>query len=291
MKPSKLPASRRGVFRKGFIPEDVIPASAIEFLTMKKLQDTYKVVSNEKVCAKFYRLCLDAPPIVSQARPGQFIHIRINDGLEPFFRRPFSIYRAKKHVEILYEAVGRGTEALAAKAKGGLLDVLGPLGTPFTLPPKTVKHVVMIAGGVGVAPFLFLSDVLKAKGHDMTLLYGARTKGHVFKMDEFKNNGCKIFKATDDGSVGEKGRVSVLFPKIGPDAEKTFLYTCGPRPMMASVQEFARRHRIKGQASCEEVMACGLGACLGCSTKTTRGYKTVCGDGPAFDLDELIFGA
>ena len=107
-------------------------------------------------------------------------------------------------------------------------------------------------------------------------------------MGYFKNMGCKVFKATDDGSVGVKGRVSKLFSKIDSDPS-TFIYTCGPRPMMASVQEFARKHHLQGQASCEEVMACALGACLGCSTKTTQGFKTVCGDGPAFDLHELIF--
>ena len=256
---------------------------------MEKLQDVYKVISNEKLCAKFCRLCIDAKPIAGKARPGQFIHIRINDGLQPFFRRPFSIYRAKKSVEILYEVVGPGTNALAAKGKGDTLDVLGPLGTPFCMPPKGTKQVVMVAGGAGVAPFLFLSDILKKKGYKLALLYGGRTKGHVFNMDEFKKNGCRVFKATDDGSVGVKGRVSKLFSKIDPAPETTFIYTCGPRPMMASVQDFARRHKLQGQGSCEEVMACALGACLGCSIKTTKGFKTVCGDGPAFDLHELMF--
>ncbi|MBN1870097.1 MAG: dihydroorotate dehydrogenase electron transfer subunit [Candidatus Omnitrophica bacterium] len=256
---------------------------------MKKLQDTYNVVSNEQLCAKFYRLCIDAKPVALAARPGQFIHIRVRNSLEPFFRRPFSIYRAKRHVEILYEVIGTGTQVLASKKKGDILDVLGPVGTPFCLPPKGIKHVVMIAGGVGAAPFLFLSDVLKERRYQMTLLYGGRTKGHVFNMEEFKKNGCKIFTSTDDGSVGVKGRVAVLFSKIDPDPGKTFIYTCGPRPMMASVQDFAREHELQGQASCEEVMACGLGACLGCSIKTAKGYKTVCGDGPAFDLHELIF--
>jgi dihydroorotate dehydrogenase electron transfer subunit len=106
---------------------------------------------------------------------------------------------------------------------------------------------------------------------------------------EFKENSCKVHIATDDGSVGIKGRVAKLFSKLDPDPKATFIYTCGPRPMMASVQAFARKNDLKGQASCEEVMACGLGACLGCSIRTTKGYKTVCYDGPAFDLDELIF--
>ncbi|MCK5083606.1 MAG: dihydroorotate dehydrogenase electron transfer subunit [Candidatus Omnitrophica bacterium] len=256
---------------------------------MERLQDDYKVISNEKLCARFYRLRIDAKSVARAARPGQFIHIRINDGLEPFFRRPFSIYRAKGSVEILYEVVGSGTEALTSRKKGDRLDVLGPLGTPFSAPPKGIKQIVMVAGGVGLAPFLFLSDTLKNKGYELILLYGGRTKGHTFCMKAFRQNGCKVYKTTDDGSVGVKGRVSKLFSKIDPDPAATYIYTCGPRPMMASVQDFARRHELRAQGSCEEVMACALGACLGCSTKTTKGYKTVCGDGPAFDLHELIF--
>ncbi len=255
---------------------------------MEKLQDIYKIVSNEKLCTKFYRLCIDAKPIAKKALPGQFIHIRIQDGLEPFFRRPFSIYRAKKHVEILYEVVGLGTKLLSEKQKGDALDVLGPVGTPFRMPPKGTKQVAMVAGGIGIAPFLFFSDALKKK-YKLLLLYGGRTKGHAYNMKVFKDNGCKVFTTTDDGSVGIKGHVSRLFSKIDSDPKTTFIYTCGPKPMMASVQAFARKRKLKGEGSCEEVMACALGACLGCSIETKNGFKTVCHDGPVFDLDEIIF--
>jgi len=256
---------------------------------MEKLQNIYTVVSNEKLCPRFYRLCIDAKPIAKKILPGQFIHIRVNDTLEPFFRRPFSVYRTKKHVEVFYEAIGPGTNILADKQKGDDIDVLGPVGTPFEFPPQGTKQVVMIAGGIGIAPFLILSDVLKKKGYELILLYGGRTKGHVYKMKEFKENKCKVFIATDDGSVGVKGRVSKLFSKMNIDCKSTYIYTCGPNPMMAAVQAFARKHNLEGQAACEEVMACALGACLGCSIKTTDGYKTVCCDGPVFDLHSVIF--
>jgi dihydroorotate dehydrogenase electron transfer subunit len=108
-------------------------------------------------------------------------------------------------------------------------------------------------------------------------------------MKEFKDNGVKVHITTDDGSVGAKGRVCVLFDKIEKDPGHTFLYTCGPDPMMKAVQAFAAQHHLKGQAACEEIMACGLGACLGCSIETKSGFKTVCHDGPAFDLEEIIF--
>jgi dihydroorotate dehydrogenase electron transfer subunit len=257
---------------------------------MGTIQHQFQVVSNSKLCPRFYRLCLDAPSITTGIKPGQFIHIRAQNGFEPFFRRPFSIYRAKKYLEIFYEVVGPGTGLLAVKKRGDYLDVVGPVGTPFVLPGRQIKHVVMIAGGIGVAPFMILSDVLKKRRDlQLTLLYGGRTQGHVFDMREFVRNGCVVHIATDDGSVGVKGRVSQLFSKIPVDPKSTMIYTCGPNPMMAAVQEFACKHQLSGQAACEEVMACALGACLGCSIKTTNGYKTVCYDGPVFDLQEVVF--
>jgi len=254
-----------------------------------KTHNKFKVISNTKLSAQFHHLCIDAKVLLKNVKPGQFVHLRVSDGLEPFFRRPFSIYRAKKYLEVFYEVVGPGTRTLASKVKGDIIDVLGPLGNAFSLPSKGIKQVVMIAGGIGVAPFLALSDLLKEKKYELILLYGGRSKGHVYSMKAFKENGCKVYIATDDGSVGIKGRVSKLFSKINLDAETTFLYTCGPSPMMASVQQFARKHDLRGEAACEEVMACGVGACLGCAMETTSGYKTVCYDGPVFNLDEVVF--
>lgn len=256
---------------------------------MEKTQNKYKIISNEKLCPRFYRLCCDAKPILKKVQPGQFIHVKITEGLKPFLRRPFTVYRAQKYVEILYEVVGTGTQILALKKKGDCLDVLGPLGNSLSIPPKGARQVVMIAGGVGIAPFLFFSDTLVKKGYEMILLYGGRTKSHVYQMEEFKQNGCKVYVATDDGSVGIKGRVTKLFSKINIDPQTTMLYVCGPRPMMASAQGFARRYNLNGQAICEEILACGLGTCLGCSTQTVSGYKTVCFDGPVFDLQEIVF--
>ncbi|MCA9400096.1 MAG: dihydroorotate dehydrogenase electron transfer subunit [Candidatus Omnitrophica bacterium] len=257
---------------------------------MKKIQDIYQVVGNEKLSPQFWRMSIDAPAIKKETRPGQFIHIRTNDVLQPFFRRPFSVYRAKKYVEIFYEVVGPGTKLLSRMKKGDPIDVLGPVGTPFTLPEPEIKQVVFVAGGIGIAPFLIMSDVLKKrKDLEMVLLYGGRTKGHVYPMKEFKQNGCKVFVSTDDGSVGIKGRVSKLFSKITRDPQSTRVYTCGPHPMMHAVQAFTTKYQLRAQAACEEVMACALGACLGCSIKTTKGFKTVCYDGPVFELEEIIF--
>jgi dihydroorotate dehydrogenase electron transfer subunit len=119
---------------------------------MEKLQGIYKVISNEKLCAKFFRLCIDAKPIVKNARPGQFIHIRLNDGLQPLFRRPFSIYRAKRSIETLYEVVGRGTQLMASWEKGDHVDVLGPVGTPFWVSRRSCSYRIRFVGDAHVRP-------------------------------------------------------------------------------------------------------------------------------------------
>jgi len=257
---------------------------------MKKIQHKLKILSNKQICGKYFQLVLQAKELAPRLKPGQFIHIKVTDGFEPLFRRPFSVFRARNgKVEVFYDPVGRGTRILAAKEKGETVDVLGPLGTPFTLPGKDIKQVVFIAGGIGVAPFLLFADVLKLHKAEKILLYGARSREHTFPMTEFKKAGVKTFVATEDGSVGVKGRVSELFSKITIDPATTMIYTCGPRAMMAAVQQFTKGAGLKGEGSMEEVMACGLGACLGCSIKTTKGYRTVCHDGPVFALEELIF--
>lgn len=255
---------------------------------MKKIQGIFPVVYNKPISGRYWHMKIDAPDIAKATRPGQFIHIRVTQGLEPFFRRPFSVYRYAKYVEIFYDVVGKGTRVLASRKPGDVVDVMGPLGASFTLPSKKIKNVVMIAGGVGVAPFLAMTDALKNKDQDLVLLYGGRVKEQTFSMKEFRANGCRVCVATDDGSVGQKGRVSLLFDRIKSAQEETFIYTCGPRPMIASVQKWAREKGYQGEASLEEVMACGLGACLGCATKTVNGYKTVCHDGPVFDLKEIL---
>jgi dihydroorotate dehydrogenase electron transfer subunit len=256
---------------------------------MPQIQNTYPVVELKKVNATYFRLTFKAPALAKAVKPGQFIHIKVSEGFEPFFRRPFSVYRALNgNVEIFFEPVGKGSRLLASREKGDMLDVLGPLGKPFTFPSKDVKQIVFVGGGIGVAPFMVFADAIKKHKAEKILLYGGRAKAHTFPMGEFKKNGVKVFTATDDGSVGVKGRVTELFNKI-VIAPSTMVYTCGPRPMMAAVQSFAKTHGLKGEASCEEVMACGLGACLGCSIPTTKGYQTVCHDGPVFDIKELVF--
>ncbi len=256
---------------------------------MSDILKSYPVVALKQVSPVYFRLAFAAPGLARVVKPGQFIHIKVSEGFEPFFRRPFSVYRAHDGiVEIFFEPVGKGSRLLTSKKRGDTLDVLGPLGKPFTPPAAGIKQIVFIGGGIGAAPFMLFSDRIKVHKAEKLLLYGGRSKAHTFSMTDFKKNGVRVLTATDDGSVGVKGRVSELFKEIRL-APATMIYTCGPRPMMAAVQAFAKVHDLRGEASCEEVMACGLGACLGCSIPTVHGYRTVCHDGPVFGLNELVF--
>lgn len=256
---------------------------------MKKIQHIGKIISNEKICSDFYRMRIDAGNILNKCQSGQFIELRVTSSTAPLLRRPFSISRANDCLEILYKVVGAGTKLMTRLKKNSSVDILGPLGRPFSIPAKEIKQVVMIAGGMGVAPFVFLSDILKEKKIELALLFGAKDKEHVFSTKELKNNGCKVLVATEDGSFGVKGFVTELFGKIKFNAKTTFIYTCGPNPMMKAVQAFARENGLKGEASLEGIFGCGIGACMGCVVKTTSGYKTACHDGPVFDLDEIVF--
>ncbi|MFP4473817.1 MAG: dihydroorotate dehydrogenase electron transfer subunit [Candidatus Omnitrophota bacterium] len=256
---------------------------------MKQLQHRVTVTAQQSLSPCYRRLVLDAPSVAARLKPGQFVNIRVTDGLEPVFRRPFSVYRAQNDsIEIFYDVVGTGTAKMAVLTPGDPLDILGPLGRPFTPPGPAVKRIVMIAGGIGVAPFLALTDAWREKGLEMTLLYGGRGQDQMFDMSAFEDNGCCVLLSTEDGSAGVKGRVSELFEKI-PAGSDVLVLTCGPRPMMKAVQEFCAARGLDGECSCEEVMACGIGACLGCVIATTAGYKTVCHDGPVFGLHEVVF--
>jgi dihydroorotate dehydrogenase electron transfer subunit len=257
---------------------------------MKKIHGTHTILSIKQVCAKFVQIAIESPQLAKTGRPGQFLNVRVSDGSDPLLRRPFGIYRAQDNiVEMLVEIRGRGTAILAKKKPGETLDILGPLGRPFTLPAPQVKQVILIGGGIGVAPLLALAESLKGSGKKVILLYGGRNQDYMFELSDFNDAGCQVCIATDDGSAGKKGRVSVLFDEIPDDAGAAVIYTCGPGPMMKSVQAFAKEKAIPGECSCEEVMACGTGACRGCAVNTIYGVKTACHDGPVFDLQEVIF--
>lgn len=263
------------------------------------------ILSNVFLKERRLLLELAVPAAFKAASPGQFLHVRIEDSCDPLLRRPLSIHDVVPHskksgliVRILYEVVGKGTKLLSEKKPFSEVDCLGPLGHGFDLAGLEEKKVFIVAGGMGVAPLFFLAKKLiegrreKGEGRKIIVLIGARTKNDVLREKEFKDLGCDVHVATEDGSKGFKGRVTELLKEILREAkgeDRKAICSCGPKNMLAAISDIARQKKMPAQVSLEEFMGCGLGACLGCVIRTTSGYQRICHDGPVFDALEVIW--
>lgn len=220
--------------------------------------------------------------------PGQFVQILVDDSPSVFLRRPISINNIDKQTNemwLLVQRVGEGTEKICAKQAGGKMNIVFPLGNSFSIPEKT-GNFLLIGGGVGTAPMLFLGKKLKENGFEPQFLLGGRSQRDILQIADFEQYG-KVHCTTEDGSMGEKGYVtdhSVL-----RNEKIDFIYTCGPRPMMVAVARHAHANNIGCEVSLENLMACGFGACLCCIEKTTRGNVCSCTEGPVFNINELTW--
>jgi dihydroorotate dehydrogenase electron transfer subunit len=250
------------------------------------------------VTADIYLLSFSAGSMASLARPGQFVMVRPCQFEEPLLPRPFSIHRIRgSQISLLFKVVGQGTRQLADLKKGDLLEVRGPLGKGFAM--DQAREPVLVAGGMGVAPLLFLAETWKkfqGKGSkkSLRLFIGARTQKELLGLQEFEQIGVEIWAATEDGSFGEKGLVTQLLNKrLKRPSPGQSLFVCGPLPMLKAVRSWALGKGVPCQLSLEARMACGLGACLGCvvSRKLENGwsYVNVCQEGPVFEAGEVLW--
>ena len=251
-----------------------------------------EILSHEADGRGYRRLVLRAPEAASNAVPGQFVMLRVSENLDPILARPFGISSIieKKAIEIYYRVAGRGTMLLTRMEQGHTLDMLGPLGNGFPLPAKGVTP-VLIAGGSGFPPLHFLSLRTGSRSH---MFVGSKNKdclppASVIK--SFKENTAGVHVATEDGSTGITGMTTDILNTFLTRMERKInfvMYACGPHAMLAAVSELASRHSIPCYVSMEERMACGLGACMGCSVGVKAGgYKRVCKEGPVFDSREI----
>jgi len=256
-----------------------------------------RIISHLNIAPQHFKMILEAPQIAKEAKPGQFIHVKVSEGINPLLRRPFSIHRViDKEIEILYKIRGKGTEILSQRKEGELLDIIGPLGNGFPFGEEQNKNILLVAGGIGIAPLIFLAEKLreiknqKSKIKIIALL-GAKTKDFVLCEKELKDLCTEVKISTEDGSYGFKGLVTELLKNsLTPDySSLTTLYTAGPLLMLQEIKKIANIFKILVFASLEENIACGLGGCLGCVIKTKQGYKRVCKDGPVFNLEEVLW--
>ena len=261
-----------------------------------------KILTKKEVAPNIFLIKLSAPSVAQDALPGQFIHIKCSADNYPLLRRPISIHRIDKkkgEIYILFQVVGEGTKLLSQRVTGDDLDIIGPIGNGFNIYPESRK-IMIIGGGIGVAPLLALCEESIRQGNEVQVLIGAQKKELVIGEENFRKLGAKVDVATDDGSYKYKGLATDLLEesiKKGWLADQIF--ACGPKLKLKKIVEVSLEAHIDCQVSLEERMACGIGACLGCVCKIkTKGkkegkvkyeFKRVCVDGPIFEGSEVVW--
>ena len=263
---------------------------------MAKFDEEAEILEQQCVAAGTYRLRLASPRIVAHGRAGQFVLVRVAAGSDPLLRRPFSFHRlfpSEDAVEILYKVVGRGTLLLSRCRPGTRLSLLGPLGNGFTLPPDTNQALALAAGGIGIAPLLALVDQALAVGwrsERLHLFYGARNVEELLPPESLTDMGIQVHWSTDDGSYGCRGTViDTVRLAFDQGFRPARLYGCGTLAMQYHLARLAADFGVDTELSLESLMACGLGACLGCALPARHSddpdgdhYVHVCKDGPIF---------
>jgi len=245
-----------------------------------------RTIASEFLELSFSSIGIDAPPL-----PGQFLTIRASDSPIPLLRRPFAYsgHNAQTgEASIIFQRRGPGTDILAAKQPGDTLDVIGPLGTSFAM--DGVTKAIVVAGGIGLGPMLFLATALRDRGCHVRFVFGCRTKAMVPDLDAFRTLSPAI--CTDDGSAGFHGTtVSYLHSLTDSDTRDTRVFACGPTPMLKACHGLAVERGVRCQVSMEQTMACGVGACMGCVVKTVKapGFARVCHEGPVFESGEILW--
>lgn len=219
--------------------------------------------------------------------PGQFVEVRVDNSPNTFLRRPISINyvdKAMNELWLLVHVIGDGTRAMASVKTGDKLNCVLPLGNGFTMPSESDKRILLVGGGVGTAPLLYYGEQLREAGCEPVFLLGARTGDDLLQLEMFEQIGA-TYTTTEDGSVGEKGFVTQhsVLSKEHFDS----IATCGPKPMMVAIARYAHDNGIPCEASLENMMACGVGACLCCVEKTNEGNICVCKEGPVFNINRL----
>jgi dihydroorotate dehydrogenase electron transfer subunit len=254
-----------------------------------------RIVAVEPRPLPYFTVLLEVPDHYAEVEAGQFVMIETRPGLEPYLRRAFSVHDVSSasdgtRIELLGKVVGRGTRALSRARAGESRALLGPLGRAFAMPGS--GPVALVAGGVGSAPLLLLARQLLARGVRFDFYYGGRASVDLARLEDFRalaeRAGGELIAATEDGSLGVRGRVTE--PLAAPLAAGRYraTFSCGPMPMLARLAEIAAAAGVPGEAALETEMGCGFGACLGCAVPHVSGrYALCCKDGPVFRLDEV----
>jgi len=250
------------------------------------------VVQVQPVSRDVSIITLDCPVIAATAKPGNFVNIKVNDATQPLLRRPFSIHNVRGSlIDIMVKSIGRGTTLFCKTPRDSAVMILGPLGNSFDLTSEAFHTAVLVSGGIGTAPMLFLQKTVLACGKEVINLTGGRSKDDLLTQN-LTNCRC----ATDDGSAGFKGNVVELLHKELPELNRKGpfkVFACGPNPMLKSLAQFCQEHQLACDLSLESVMGCGIGICYGCSVdiKTPNGNSRtilLCKEGPIINSKLFI---
>lgn len=254
-----------------------------------------QVTGQQQLVKDIYYLTIAVPEIACLAKPGQFVQVKCSESYTPLLRKPFSLHQIDQKagtISLLYEVKGRGTKLLSEFQVGDSIDLLGPLGKGFIL-PKMGGRALLVGGGMGIAPLLPLAGEFKEQKQEFIVILGFNDASRVCRQEAFSELGGHVIITTVDGSLGEKGLVTKPLAKELETGNYDFVYACGPEVMLKKVVELAERYSVECQISLEAYMACGFGACLGCTctTKTQNGstYSRVCTEGPVFNGKEVIW--
>lgn len=262
-------------------------------IPQRKHQARLTVVSNIPLTDKYHLLQFQIPAGIEDIpQPGQFVQVNAKDNARVLWKRPFSVHNYLpdlRLLEILVKVVGKGTRSIVSYGPGDEVDTLFYLGNWFET-PVAGDNVLLIAGGVGIAPLFFAIKTWYSKNISFSLLYGARTGKEILRLDDMREHLQQIEVTTDDGSLGKKG-VLIEHPWLNTDKMNfNKIYACGPDPVLKwLVKRFKNMDDVKVQVSLEHTMACGFGVCLGCIVKTTSGHVRTCVEGPVFNINDLIY--
>jgi dihydroorotate dehydrogenase electron transfer subunit len=253
---------------------------------MTKRIESLKIIENKRLNKDFFVLELSGEAKLPEMKPGQFVQVKVEGSQETFLRRPISVHDVnteKNTLKLLIQIAGKGTLKLSELVTGDSLNIIYPLGNSFSLPHEN-QRILLVGGGCGIAPLLFLGKFLKSNGFIPDILLGFRNRDRIIEYDEYRSIG-HVFMTTEDGSEGTKGFVTD-HPALNT-SEYDMVYCCGPEPMMKAIGKHCKKNETACEVSLENLMGCGIGACLCCVVETVKGNQCTCIDGPVFNIYEL----
>lgn len=261
---------------------------------MKK--DSRARIKRKESWGDYFLLSLESPQVARDAQPGQFLMVRTTTDTHPLLRRPFSIFFAEGiRVAIFFQKIGIGTRLLSEKREGDTVDIIGPLGTGFTIKKgHGDEQAALVGGGRGIAPLYFLARKLKADGASARVFYGGNSLSDLPARERFEKHGIVLSCTTEDGSFGTRGLITeVLEAEINNGFSTSQIYACGPEPMLKKIAEIAATRNIPAEFSLESVMGCGFGACWGCVKKIKKdnatGWHKICEEGPVLRTEDIVW--